>query len=109
MSNTYNWVISHLDCYPQHNGKQDVVFNVHWRRQASDGLHMADVYGTQAIAFNPSAPFTLFADLTQLQIGGWLEDAMGADRLAEIDAVLDGQISDQINPPVVTLPTPWGE
>lgn len=108
MANVYSWVISQLECYPEHDGKQDVVFTVHWRRQASDNDgHMADVYGSQAVTLDADAPFTPFANLTQAQVEGWLESAMGAEHVAGIDAGLDKQIADQVSPPVVRPTLPW--
>jgi hypothetical protein len=107
MSNTYSWVISQLDCYPQHEGNQDVVFTIHWRRQATDGTHFADTYGSQSVTLDPDAPFTNYADLTEAQVIGWLEDAFGEETLEAQKASLDKQIEDQINPPVIRPPLPW--
>lgn len=107
MPNTYTWVISQLDCYPQQDDHTDVVFTVHWRRQATDGTHTADVYGTQSVTLAPDAPFTPYADLTEAQVIGWLEEAFGAEELAAQVAALDKQIENQINPPVVSPPLPW--
>lgn len=108
MSNTYNWVISQLECYPQHEGHTDVVFTVHWRRQATDGNgHTADTYGSQPVTLAPDAPFTPYADLTEAQVIGWLEDAFGPETLEAQKAALDKQIEDQINPPVVRPALPW--
>lgn len=107
MSNSYNWVISQLEAYPEYEGHQEVVMTVHWRRQATDGTHFADVYGSQAVTLDADAPFTPYADLTQADVEGWLEDAMGAERVAEMDASLDKQIENQINPPVVRPALPW--
>jgi len=108
MSNTYNWVISQLECYPEHEGKNDVVFIIHWRRKATDGNgHTGDIYGAQLIEFNPSDIFTPYEQLTQAEVEGWLEAAMGADRITEMDAVLDNQIADQINPPIIRPKLPW--
>lgn len=85
MSNTYTWVISQLDAYPQHEEHTDVVFTIHWRRQATDGNgHNADIYGSQSVTLAPDAPFTPYADLTEAQVIGWLEDAMGAETLAAV-------------------------
>ncbi len=109
MSNTYTWVISQLECYPEADGHEDVVFTCHWRRQATDGTHTADVYGSQGVTLDAGAPFTPYADLTFEQVCGWLEDAMGAERVTEMDAALDQQIENQINPPVVVLPLPWAQ
>jgi hypothetical protein len=107
MSNTYSWIISQLECYPQHNNHTDVVFTVHWRRQATDGTHTADIYGSQSVTLDPDAPFTAYADLTEPQVIGWLEAAFGEELLASQIAALDSQIENQINPPVVCPPLPW--
>lgn len=107
MENQYSWVISQLECYPEHGGQTEVVMTIHWRRQATDGLHMADVYGTEPLTLDPAAPFTAFSELTKEQVEGWLEDAMGAERIAEMDAMLDKQIESLINPPVIRPALPW--
>ena len=107
MPNTYTWVISSLDSYPVQDNYLDVVFNINWRRQATDGTHTVDVYGSQGVTLEADAPFTPYADLTFVQVCGWLDDAMGAERVAAMDASLDQQIENIINPPVVTLPLPW--
>lgn len=108
MSNTYTWVISQLECYPEVDGNADVVFVIHWRRQATDGNgHSGDIYGSQSVTLDAEAPFTPYADLTFDQVVGWLEDAMGEEQLAAQIAALDMQIENQINPPVVTPPLPW--
>ena len=108
MANSYSWVISQLDAYPQADNHTDVVFNIHWRRQASDGDgHTGDIYGSQAVTLDAEAPLTPYADLTEAQVIGWLEDAMGAETLTAQEAALDQQIKNQINPPVVTPPLPW--
>lgn len=110
MSNQYSWIISALECYPKKDGHQDVVFVCHWRRQATDGNgHNADIYGSQAVTLDAEAPFTPFADLTEAQVIGWLEDAIGAETLAAQVTALDQQIEDQINPPILKPPLPWNQ
>jgi len=107
MANTYTWVISQLECYPQQDNHTDVVFTIHWRRQATDGTHIADVYGSQGVTLNPDEHFTPYSDLSFSQVCGWLDKAMGAEKIAAMDAALDTQIANQINPPVTTPPLPW--
>ena len=107
MSNTYNWIISQLEAYPQHEGHNGVVFNVHWRRTATDGTHTADIYSSQSVTLDPDAPFTPYADLTEAQVIGWLEAAFGDEQLASQKTTLDKQIEDQINPPILKPPLPW--
>jgi hypothetical protein len=103
MANT--WIIEQLDCYPEHDGRKDVVFNIHWRRSAGP---MVDIYGSQAVTINPDAPFTPFANLTKKQVVQWLVDAMGASRVAEIDASLAAAVEAKAKPSVLTPALPWG-
>lgn len=107
MSTTHFWEISQLECYPEHNGKTNVVFNVRWRRKATDGTHTADDNGWQTIALDPNASFTPYADLTADKIIGWVEKAMGAGKVAELDAALDAKIEAYSNPPIVRPNLPW--
>lgn len=107
MPNTYTWVISQLDAYPQADNHTDVVFNIHWRRQATDGTHNADIYGSQSVTLDAEAPFTPYADLTFDQVVGWLEAALGPETCAAQIVALDQQIANQVNPPVVSPPLPW--
>lgn len=107
MANTYTWVIEQMDCYSQADDETDVVMTVHWRQNAADGTYSATVYGTVGLTYTPDSPFTPYANLTQQQVIGWVEAALGAEQCAQITASLDAQIANQVNPPVVTPPLPW--
>lgn len=105
---TYTWVIEKMDCYPDRDGHTDVVFTVYWRLNAQDGEYSASGYGTVGLTYNPSSPFTPYADLTQAQVVGWVQAALGPDQVAQMEAALAANIAAQINPPVVSPPLPWG-
>lgn len=107
MTITYTWSVVQMDCYPQADGETDVVFNVHWTLSGTDGTYTGSVYGSQAVTVDAAVPFTPYADLTEEQVVGWVQSAMGAEQVAEYEAAVAGQINNQINPPVVTPPLPW--
>lgn len=107
MSITNTWVINALDCYPEEGGNTDVVFTVHWSLNATDGTYNGSVYGTVGVTLDPDAPFTPYADLTESQVVGWVQDALGDEQVAAYEANVAQQIANQINPPVVTPPLPW--
>lgn len=107
MATTIEWIVSQMDCYPEKEGEQDVVFTVHWRCNGVDGQYSGTSYGTQGITFEAGSPFTPFADLTQAQVIGWVQAGMGAERVAEIEASVANQIENQKNPPVVSPALPW--
>lgn len=105
--NTYVWQITALDCYPQAEGETDVVFNAHWTVVGSNGTVSASVYSTQALTYVAGTPYTPYADLTQEQVIGWVQTAMGAEQVTAIQINLDTQIENIVNPPVTQPPLPW--
>jgi hypothetical protein len=107
MATTYQWTIQAMDCVPQEDGHTDVVVVAHWNVSATDGTYTASVYGTQSFTYNPETSFTPYADLTQEQVVGWVQDGMGPEGVASLEANLDTQIENQINPPLVSPPLPW--
>jgi len=99
---TYTWNNKTVDTYPDLDGNADVIFNVHWRLTGEDeNGNVGSVYGTQSLDTSDLSSFTAFADITEEQINGWIETAMGEDRVAELKANIDAQIEEKINPTVV--------
>jgi hypothetical protein len=106
MAVKYSWVINALDSYPDENGKKDVVFRIHWHREAADGAKIVDTYGAQEIELLAGAPFTPYDALTKAQVESWLETALGAEMLAAIKDHLDARLAEITSVPVVK-PLPW--
>ena len=110
MAISYSWNVSTVDTYPTHNSQSDVVYNVHWRLTATDDTNKdsdgnnwtAEVYGTQVVDTSDLSSFTAFADLTASDVQGWVESALGADKVTEMKASLDANIAAKITPTSVT-------
>ncbi len=100
----YKWQINALDCMPKEGQLIDVVSIVHWTRFAEQGNIVVSVYGTISCATPSETDFTAYPDLTFEQICTWLEAGLS---VAELDANLDSQIENIINPAIITLPLPW--
>ena len=107
MATTYTWSVTQMDCYPEQDGKTDVVFTIHWTLIGQEAGFTGSVYGTVGVTLDPDAPYTPYADITEAQAVGWVQDAMGAVQVAEYEANVDTQINNQILPPVITPPLPW--
>ena len=101
------WNVVQMDCYPEVDGEQDVVFTVHYTLNGVDGEYTGSVYGSVGVKLDDGAPFVPYADLTLDQVVGWVQDALGAEQVASMEANVAQQIANQINPPVVTPPLPW--
>ena len=105
----FKWVISSLDSYPKTaDGLTDVVFNIHYRRQATEvddkGTWFAETYSVLSVSAPDPSQFVPYDQLTEAMVEGWLN--AGLD-VASIDASLTAQIEEQKNPKVVSLPLPW--
>lgn len=107
MAITYDWIFNPLTVKPADGSLTDIVIMIDWRRTATDGTYAASCYGQ--IALRPADPstFTPFADLTKVQVQGWVEAALTPAAVAQYDASLAADIDRQQNPPVVQLQPPW--
>jgi hypothetical protein len=106
---TNTWAVIQMDAYPEVDGDINVVFNIHWTLNGTDGTYAGSVYGSQAVSIDPDAPFTPYADLTEAQVIGWVQSALGAEQVASLEANVAQQIAVQANPPVTTPPLPWSK
>ena len=110
MAISYEWDVKTVDTYPTKDSKSDVVYNVHWRLTATDDTNKdsdgnnwtAGVYGSQAVDTSDLSSFTAFADLTASDVQGWVETALGTDKVTEMKASLDANIAAKITPTSVT-------
>lgn len=108
MAVVYSWKINALVCRPELDGKKDVVYNVAWERVAQDGMQNAvKIAGETAITLDSESDFTSYAELTESQVVGWVESALGEDRLAAIKAEVDKKLEVAITPVVVVPELPW--
>lgn len=111
MAVSYTWGVVRLDCYPEYDNHTDVVFTVHWNLTGTEvdsgTTYTGYVYGSVGVTLDPDAPFVPYADLTEAQVVGWVQSALGEDQVTAYEANVAQQINDQIVPPVVTPPLPW--
>jgi hypothetical protein len=104
---TYSWTITALNCYPEYQGEQDVVFTIFATYSGTDGTYSASINVGQSLVIGSTGPFTPYADLTESQVQGWLTDALGPQQIEQMQSKIDAQIYSENNPSFVQLPLPW--
>ena len=110
MAISYEWDCKTCDTYPTKSGKSNVVYNVHWRITATDGTNKdsdgnnwtATSYGTQAVSTDDLSSFKNWSSLTNSDVQGWVEAAMGSSTVTDMKARLDADIAEKITPTSVT-------
>jgi hypothetical protein len=107
---TFNWDCKTVDAYPTDGEYTDVVYNVHWRvTGTSDQLdpqgnpYTATNIGTQVLDTSSITDFIPFEDLTNDEVVQWTKSTMGAEQVTSIEASIESQIENLINPTSVTL------
>ena len=111
MAVTYFWTINPLNAYPTSSGETDVVFTAHWQLHAQEIANevtwSASSIGTAGIPLHSGSEFIPFNELTLPVVQGWVEESLGTGSVEAMKEGLATQIANQINPPVLTLQSPW--
>ena len=103
MSTTITWSISDLE----RHAAGGIVYTVHYRVDATDGTYAAGAYGSIGLEAPAEGDAVVpFADLTPELVIGWVQDALGAEQVAQVTAALEAQISEQ-HAPTTAKGTPW--
>jgi hypothetical protein len=105
MAINYTWDCKTVDVKTI-DGNQDTVFNVHWRLTGTDDVNndaegnpqTATVYGSQELDTSDLSNFTAFADLTVSDVQGWVESALGEDKVTELKTNVSNQIAELVTP-----------
>ena len=114
----FNWVISQLDSIPSLDGMDKVISVIHWRAgkvyltpsideetgQVTLGTpKIFETYGALSVDAPHEASFTPYDEVTKEMVEGWLEAGLDTEA---IEANLDAQIENFLNPPIVAYKLP---
>ena len=111
----YTWNFPQIETAPTEGSLTDVAKSVHWRLTATHDTATNDegqplsvsAYGSAGVGDVNLDSFTAFNSLTQEQVKGWVLASLGKTE-AELQAILDQQLDNLINPPIVgKLPSGW--
>ena len=115
----FTWLVSQLDSIPSLDGMDKVITTIHWRAQKeyleytydSDleddictAYFTADYFGALKVDAPHEASFTPYDEVTKEMVESWLEAGLDTEA---IEANLDAQIENFLNPPIVAYPLPW--
>ena len=101
----FSFIISQLDSIPSLDGMDKVISVIHWRAQKAYEDFTADTYGSVSLESPHEASFTPYDEVTKEMVEGWLEAGLDTEA---IEANLDAQIENFLNPPVIAYQLPWG-
>ena len=106
MAITYAWDVATVDTYPTKSSKSDVIYSVHWRLNATDGVNndasgnpqTAGQYGQVTLDTSDLSSFIAFASVTKSNVQSWVEAELGSDKVTAMKAALDAAIAEKVTP-----------
>jgi hypothetical protein len=105
---TFTWAVTAL--YTETIGnEQDYVVIANYEVVGVDGEYTASLSNTARFSTESVSEFIPYADLTNEIVVGWIQEELGEDGVANLEACIQGQIDSLINPPVSpeNTPLPW--
>jgi hypothetical protein len=94
------WAIANLE----RETADGFVFTAHYTVNAKDDAYSAGAYGS--LGFERPDNLIPFADLTEDEVVSWVKEALGADKVTEVEAALQNQLNQQRNP-TQAAGVPW--
>ena len=106
MSNTtYTWRVVSMSVLPEQGGETDVVILAGYIVTGIQSGVTANFESVQQFTYT-GGEFTPYEDLTEEQVVGWIQSALGENGINSIYACIDGQINSILNPPPTPQPEP---
>ena len=105
MANTYTWKVGQCD----RTLATGVITTLHYTVNATDedGTYSVGAYGSIGLEAPDADDMVAYDDVTEAQAISWAQEALGgADKVAEIHAALDAQLTEKRTPTTGTG-TPW--
>ena len=98
---TFAWAVGNLE----RNTADGKVTVAHYTvgAKSADGVYGSGAYGSLGFDGEITTPFS---ELTEEQIVGWVKDALGEEKVTEVEAALQAQIDEQ-RAPSKAAGVPW--
>lgn len=105
----FNWKIVNMMTLPELDNHSDVVVSVQWQLTGVDGNYTSNVSSWTQLTLQQGAGFTPYNQLTEEQVIGWVQSALGADNVRNSEISVQRGIDLQKSPSTLpeSQPLPW--
>jgi hypothetical protein len=80
------------------------VYEAHYTVDSKNDTYASSAYGS--IGFERPDNLIPFVDLTEAEVVSWVQEALGEEKVAEVEAALQAQLDEQRNP-TKAAGVPW--
>jgi hypothetical protein len=82
------------------------VYTIHWTVSLEEQGESAGAYGSIGLGGAEASSYTPFDEITKDQAIGWVKQTLGDEQVASIEAALEAQIQQKLNP-TSAAGVPW--
>jgi len=107
MTIEFTTTITGMEAYPIKDSVPLYVFRVYWNYLGSDSIYETAMQGSTDVPASDPQSATPYADLTQEQVMGWIQEYTPAWMWAEYSDKITAWIVAQYTPAVVSPALPW--
>jgi hypothetical protein len=104
---TITWKVDSLEAKVSENGLSNVISTIHWRANGTDGQNFATRYGSVAVGSPAPESFTPYDHLDEVTVVNWVLEALGEEKVNEIEAGISGELAALSSPSTITPALPW--
>jgi hypothetical protein len=104
---TFNLRITGVSAYPTVDNLENVVFDIHWAYEGTDGTFSTAMSGTTMVPAPSAENFVPFDQLTEQMVKDWVIAFTDAQTFTNFENLMTDWLAAQHNPPVVYPPLPW--
>tara|TARA_R100001510_G_C7646536_1_gene203833 strand:- start:137 stop:481 length:345 start_codon:yes stop_codon:yes gene_type:complete len=110
MAISYTWDVNKCDVFPTKSGKSNVVNGVHWKLLGTDDANndsngnplSYSIYGLVSLDTSDLSSFTNWSSLDAATVQGWVEAALGNDKITALKQNIENVIGEQVSPTQTT-------
>lgn len=107
MANNHSINIFNLEVLKNYDNKQDVVKNVAFAIEASNGSVTASVVKGCELDINNLENFVSFDKLTETQVKNWIINTVGNEQIQLWNQEADAKLENLVAPNEITVNPPW--
>ena len=82
------------------------VYTIHWTVSLEEQGESVGAYGSIGLGGAEASSYTPFDEITKDQAIGWVKQTLGDEQVASIEAALEAQIQQKLNP-TSAAGVPW--
>ena len=101
----YIWTVTAMYTLPKVDDYTDVVVVADWTLTGAKSDYSASISNSTQFSL-PSQDFTPYEDLTEVQVVGWIKNAIGSKEIENYEAKIASDIYFQEHPPITATKQP---